>query len=289
MAAQQLSGRRPALTLIHGSSAGITQVREYQPDRYTIVGNHLAQHSELSLLTIGLGTYIQSLPDGALVDIRTLARRFPEGRDRIAAALRELEAHGYIERIRERTPDGRLVTRTFVYNAPELTRARLAREAAEPPAAAPETPVVPAPGPPPAEKPTPPPLPEPETSTPEADDAAASLLAGLRRDDPRLLLPERDVRRLTPAVVAWLERGVPPEIVRRTLASDLPPALRNPYGLLAHRLTALLPPPLPPAPAQAPPPLPMHNCDACERVIRSPAPGLCRDCRETGDASASAA
>ncbi|MEW5535437.1 helix-turn-helix domain-containing protein, partial [Streptomyces virginiae] len=34
---------------------------------------------------------------------------------------------------------------------------------------------------------------------------AADLLAGLRRHDPRLLLAQRDVRRLAPSVSAWLE------------------------------------------------------------------------------------
>ena len=70
--------------------------------RFTVIGNHLAQHPELSALAIGLAVYIQSLPKGAHVDIRTLAARFPEGRTRIAAALRELETHGYLRRERRR-------------------------------------------------------------------------------------------------------------------------------------------------------------------------------------------
>ncbi|MEU9118764.1 hypothetical protein AB0C96_02685 [Streptomyces sp. NPDC048506] len=73
-------------------SAGVRKVTEHQRPGYTIVGNHLAQHRELSVVAIGLGAHIQSLPEGAPVDIRSLAKRFPEGRDRIAAGLRELEA-----------------------------------------------------------------------------------------------------------------------------------------------------------------------------------------------------
>ncbi len=53
-----------------------------------MIGNHLAQHQKLSLLAIGLGTHLQSLPKGAPADIKTLAARFPEGATRIAAALR---------------------------------------------------------------------------------------------------------------------------------------------------------------------------------------------------------
>ncbi|MFI5663978.1 hypothetical protein [Streptomyces sp. NPDC051684] len=79
---------------------------------FTVVGHHLAQHADLSLIAIGLATHIQSLPDGAKVGIKDLARKFPEGEVRIAAGLRELEAHGYLERIKERLPSGRIVTRT---------------------------------------------------------------------------------------------------------------------------------------------------------------------------------
>ncbi|MBB4713234.1 hypothetical protein BJ965_003116 [Streptomyces luteogriseus] len=70
--------------------------------RFTVIGNHLAQHAELSLLAIGLSVHIQSLPAGARIDIKSLAARFPEGTTRIAAALRELETHGHLRRTRER-------------------------------------------------------------------------------------------------------------------------------------------------------------------------------------------
>jgi hypothetical protein len=68
--------------------SGVTHVRAYQSSHYTIIGNHLAQHRALSLIAIGLAVHILSLPQGAPVDIRSLADRFPEGRDRIAFGLR---------------------------------------------------------------------------------------------------------------------------------------------------------------------------------------------------------
>ncbi|MDQ0933477.1 hypothetical protein QFZ49_003417 [Streptomyces turgidiscabies] len=79
------------------SSSGVSGVvhdNARHTTRFTVIGNHLAQHPELSLLAIGLSVHIQSLPAGARVDIKTLTARFPEGADRIAAALRELETHG---------------------------------------------------------------------------------------------------------------------------------------------------------------------------------------------------
>ena len=103
--------------------SGVIHDNARHTTRFTVIGNHLAQHPELSLLAIGLGVHIQSLPAGARVDIKTLAARFPEGPDRIAAALRELETHGYLRRTRERTPTGRIVTRTVSCNQPGRTRA----------------------------------------------------------------------------------------------------------------------------------------------------------------------
>ncbi|BFO13730.1 hypothetical protein SHKM778_01180 [Streptomyces sp. KM77-8] len=97
---------------------GVTHDNFRHTTRFTVIGNHLAQHPHLSLLAIGLACHIQSLPTGAPVSIKSLAARFPEGATRIADALRELETHGYLRRIRERTPTGRLVTRTVSCNQP---------------------------------------------------------------------------------------------------------------------------------------------------------------------------
>ncbi|REK92177.1 hypothetical protein DY245_00550 [Streptomyces inhibens] len=97
------------------------------------------------------------------------------------------------------------------------------------------------------------------------------------------MLSVRDIDRLAPAVAAWLERGAPPDSVRTALATRLPPTLRHPAALLAHRLTALLPPPLPaeapPAARTVPRPHPLQTCDGCDRAFRAPEPGRCRDCR----------
>lgn len=99
-------------------AAGLTHDNARHTTRFTVIGNHLAQHPELSLLAIGLSVHIQSLPAGSRIDIKSLAARFPEGTARIAAALRELEAHGYLRRTRERVPDGRIITRPTSCNQP---------------------------------------------------------------------------------------------------------------------------------------------------------------------------
>ncbi|MEV5887371.1 helix-turn-helix domain-containing protein [Streptomyces sp. NPDC052020] len=285
--------------------SGVIHVRAYQPDRYTIVGNHLAQHRELSLTAIGLATHILSLPEGAPVDIRSLAERFPEGRDRIAFALRELEAHGYLERVREHTESGRLVTRTYAHHSPDTaaTAAAPLRVAGRPPAGrrtVERQPVVrttDVPAAPGEEDQAPPrqaPAPEPAMPTVSAPPdprhhRAAALLAGLRRTDDRLILSRRDVDRLAPAVTAWLDNGVSAAVVHHALTDSLPVDLRNPAKLIGYRLDALLPVPVPARPTPVPRtaagpgaarrPDPLQTCDGCERAFRAPRPGHCRDCR----------
>ncbi|MGW4037453.1 hypothetical protein ACWEIM_14360 [Streptomyces sp. NPDC004778] len=138
-------------------SAGVVHINIRLTDGYTIISNRLSQHRGLSLLAIGLGTHIQSLPDGWRVGVKALAAIFPESEARIAAALRELEQHGFLRRIRERVGGGKLATRTESYNHPEaavrgrgreLMRERVAAPLAVPaaePATASEPVRVPAP------------------------------------------------------------------------------------------------------------------------------------------------
>jgi hypothetical protein len=285
--------------------SGVVHVKFRHRERFTVVGNHLAQHRDLSLLAIGLAVHIQSVPDGTKVDIKSLTARFPEGEARIAAALRELEAYGYLARVAKRSPSGRLVTHTVSYDNPDPEMAHTPHTPPHTPPhtlpRAPEqhppqqqlprkpkptpTPTATAPAPAPTPTPTPPerrplpPLPAPRRPDPVRQ-------AALRRDDARLLLSERDVARLSPAVDAWLERGTDIESVRRTLTTHLPPGpLHSPAALLSHRLTALLPPPLPTTPPSPSPPRPhpFQECPDCERPFRAPAPGRCRDCRQEQD------
>ena len=315
MAEQQLNAPARARYDVHRSPAGVHQVTEYQDPGYTIVGNHLTQHRSLSGLAIGLAAYIQSLPEGAPVDIRTLAKRFPEGREpdrgrltgvggvRLprtgpAAHRRRADGHGHDlvqqpgghprpprprGRRADQAPHRRRTTpchsgpvrvpgpgpasspASSPSPAPTLEPPRGRTEPAPPPPdvrspAIPATPAIPGqaavaasrtattPALPRAEPSHAPQLPQlPEPATREHHTPAAALLANLRHDDPRLLLSVRDIHRLTPPVAAWLERGASPGAVRSALTTGLPPTLRHPAALLAHRLAELLPPPLPAA------------------------------------------
>jgi hypothetical protein len=126
-------------------------------------------------------------------------------------------------------------------------------------------------------------VPHPAYPSPTLLQTATNLLTGLRASDPRLLLSAHDTGHLATGVAAWLERDVSPTAVCHALTHDLPPGdLRRPAALLAHRLTALLPPPPPFHAPSAPLPTvrhPLQTCDGCDRAFRAPSPGRCRDCR----------
>ncbi|WP_404815900.1 hypothetical protein [Streptomyces thermolineatus] len=131
---------------------------------------------------------------------------------------------------------------------------------------------------------------------------AVRVLAGLRHRDPRLLLSVPEIARLAPAVGAWLRRGVAPGQIAEALSGNLPDRIEHrPAALLAYRLSANLPPDVPPssrpgpaAPGRRPGPedgqdgegrkerpsvAPLINCDGCDRAHRSHTHALCRDCR----------
>ncbi|MFK0258053.1 helix-turn-helix domain-containing protein [Streptomyces sp. NPDC090445] len=313
MALSKLSAASRASSRNHAGTprSGVIHVNIRHTAHFTVVGNRLAQHHELSYTARGIALYIQSLPPGSPVGVKELAKRSPEGEARIATALRELEQHGYLERQVERLPGGQLVTHTYSYNTPEAAAYRQqpqspppplppaapplpspVREAVRVPEPEPEPEWEPGPGPESGRQPEPGPEPgregecgrRPSPVRAPVDPAAFELLAGLCRHDPRLLLSERDVHRLAAGVSVWLERGAAPEAVALMLSRDLPDGLRNPAGVLAYRLAALVPPHLPAAPGPRPVlrPDPFQTCDGCERAFRAPAPGRCRDCPPPG-------
>ncbi|WP_231626381.1 helix-turn-helix domain-containing protein [Streptomyces apocyni] len=241
-------------------------VRHRHTERFTVVGNHLAQNRDLSLVAVGLAVHIQSLPDGAHVGIKELVKRWPESELRIARALRELEDAGYLVRERARSARGRVVTRTTFYEHPaERCRAVVGGLGARSAVTAPEeAPVVAA---------------EPVSDSPHWGDAVA-VLGSLRRRDQRLLLTAPDVERLAVDACAWLERGVGPGELARAVTALLPVGeIPRPAGLLAFRLRQGLPAELPAEPGGGTTD-PMQNCEECDRGFRGPSPGCCGECRE---------
>ncbi|MDX3097740.1 hypothetical protein PV417_24890 [Streptomyces sp. ME19-03-3] len=263
-------------------TSGAVHVRRRLTANFTILSNRLAQRPG-SAVTVGVGAYLMSVPDGVPVSIEALRKHFTEGETRLARALNELEAEGFLERVPVRAANGQVRTLTYVYDDPSPA-APATGEAGN---AAPPEPE-PARGPKP--QPATAPVPKPTRATPPPTAEAIAVLTALRLEDPRLLLSERDVTRLAPVVDDWLRRGINPETIAATLSTDLPgPILRRPAGLIAYRLHHLKPieaAPLPAPSAQRPHVLPMQNCDACDRAHRAEHPGPCRDCATTTAAAA---
>ncbi|MFE6408621.1 hypothetical protein ACFVOR_16990 [Streptomyces sp. NPDC057837] len=260
-------------------TSGVIHVRTRLTADFTVISNALAQRRG-SAVTVGVAAYISSLPDGSPVSIAALCEHFSEGEILISRALRELEAAGYLERRRERTPTGQVRTRTYFYDVP---------------GGGPYVP--PEPPEPPHPRPT-----VPEASAREgggdrsrdqgdsapaladADPDAVAVLTALRRVDPRLVLSAQEAARLAPAVAEWLAAGVGPREITELLTVRLPDRFRaRPASVLAFRLreTPLpVPPPAPrPQPGESPAVLPFQTCDGCERAFRAPVPGHCRSCR----------
>lgn len=243
---------------LNAPNSGAIHVRTRHTENFTILANRLAQRAG-SAVTVGVAAYLLSVADGTPITIEALQRHFTEGETLLSRALNELEAEGWLERRLERTPQGRVTTRTFVYDAPSSL---------------PEPPPTPAPSPE-VEEPASGPAPSPESR---------GILSALSTHDPRLLLSRREITRLAPAVDTWLTRGAWPTHITQALTTNLPDHFTaRPSALLAHRLRELLP--AHSTRHQRPAPVPLQTCDACDRAFRSPTPGHCRDCRQTSPSS----
>ncbi|MGW6903712.1 hypothetical protein [Streptomyces sp. NPDC054940] len=260
-------------------TSGVIHIRTRLTADFTVIANSLAQRPG-SAVTVGVAVYILSLPDGAVVSIAALCAHFSEGEILISRALRELEAAGYLQRRRERCTGGRVRTRTYFHDVPPRDRDRT------PAATRPVPPQFPRPAPARATR-------QEEAQRNEApkagarrgddsevDERAPVVLASLRIVDPRLILSQREVTELAPAVTRWLAAGVTPAQITEALTTRLPIHLTaRPARILAHRLSE--PPPAAPTPVAAPAkptPLPWQTCDGCERAFRAAEPARCRDC-----------
>ncbi|MEV0415250.1 helix-turn-helix domain-containing protein [Streptomyces sp. NPDC050448] len=286
---------------------GVQHANVRQTRNFTVVSNDLIRHPHLSMNARALASYIQSVPRGTPVGIKALARQLPLGEKAIGNALGELEAYGYLRRLQEQLPDGRIVTRTVFCNQPKaVTRPEPEPDPGPEPEPEPEPEPGPEPGPAPEPEPGPAPEPEPgpepepepelkpepgsagrpgqpgppakpraaalpaprNPDNPARRQLAEELLAELRRADPRLLLGARDIQRLAGGVEAWLERGATHQAVTSALTANLPDHPRNPAGLIAHRLTTQLPPGLAP-PARREHFVPPDPFQACDKCDRA--------------------
>ncbi|MEU5821196.1 MarR family transcriptional regulator [Streptomyces sp. NPDC047803] len=236
-----------------------------------------------------VAAYIDRLPEGAAMDIKSLAKDLPlYGQMAIGTALRALAVAGHLRRVRRRVEgDGpcRWVTYTYwsrTAHDNEWWIAALSGTTAAPTA----EPV----GVPPqrtAERPAPEPS-APVQAGPDpaaAPSAAYFALAGLGRREPRLALSAADCAALEPLAAAWIARGVSVGHLASVLTAGLPEDVTFPRGLVRRRLVDKMPPQLPDAPEEGHPANGLRvECVECGRPGPADAlpDGLCRPCRGPG-------
>ncbi|MFI2075382.1 hypothetical protein [Streptomyces triculaminicus] len=213
-----------------------------------------------------IAAYIDRLPDGAAVDIKTLAKQMPAyGQQAVATALNKLSAVGHLRRFRETLGEGRTqwVSRTHFSRTPRddawwerFLSGDTATDATPAPVAMPASPR---------------PLHSP----------AYSALIALGRACPQLALSTAECADLEDLAAQWLERGVTPADFVRILTTGLPKVIHSPGAFTRKRLVDKVPPePLPDAHATTPPSRRVMECTGCGVPGRPEAlsGGLCRAC-----------
>jgi len=246
---------------------------------FTTLGNEVLRDSRLSYCARGILACLLSQPDGKRDDIRTLAERTPEGRERVASAMRELEKLGYLTRTKKRTPDGHIYTEVEVFDTPGREASQLTPNAGFPDVGGS---VASADGDHPVKEQGE----EPTHPAQVADDAEAGpgghgdeetrasteLLARVVRTEPRLALGWADVLRLAPLVTEWRRRGASELHIAGSLTCGLPRAgVHHPARFIETRLVAKMPLERGSNPVRL-------ECDGCGVPVSSA--DLCRSCRE---------
>ncbi|MGW4228755.1 MarR family transcriptional regulator [Streptomyces sp. NPDC004980] len=240
--------------------------------------------------------YVDRLPDGAAMDIKSLAKDLPlYGQMAIGSALRALGVAGHLRHVRcrvEHLGQSRWVTLTYWSRAAhdnEWWTTHLSGEdgskaagveATPPPTDAAIEAVTEAATEAPA--PTPGPAPAP-AAQPVPASPAYLVLARLGQREPRLGLSAADCRVLEDLAAQWFARGVTAEHLVHALTSGLPETVGSPVGFVRRRLLDKLPPDLPaaPEPSVAPTRRLLVECTDCgapgapEAILD----GLCRTCR----------
>lgn len=253
--------------------------RSARTRHFTVLGNEVVRDGRLSFCARGLLAHLLSQPDGKREDIRKLTERTPEGRERVASAMRELERFGYLKRTKQRTAEGRIYTEVDVFDAPEGSFPQVAPDADFPgsgdAASGPDG------GHPVNDRGEQPTLPVPpvedgepgrEGDGDEETDASAALLVRVGRSEPKLSIGQIEALRLAPLVTEWRRRGASDLHVIGALTAGLPSGgVYHPVRFLESRLRSKMPAERRLAPSGL-------ECDECGVPV--PVPGRCRSCRE---------
>lgn len=177
-----------------------------------------------------IAAYVDRLPDGADISVKTLAKELPYGQCALRTALNNLTRVGHLRRGREHlagSGSSRWVTRSWFTRTARDDGwwAGFSRD---------DVPQEP-----------------PDRRSAPTRSRAHILLAALGRTTPVLSLSARDCADLAPLLTEWFVRGATDEQVIRALTAGLPVPVHSPAALVRQRLTSKLPPePVPDTPSR---------------------------------------
>ncbi|WP_406861692.1 hypothetical protein ABZO31_14905 [Streptomyces sp. HUAS MG47] len=196
-----------------------------------------------------VAAYIDRLPDGADISVKTLAKQLPYGQCALRTALNRIQRAGHLRRGRECLA-GRWITRTWWSRTARDDTWWSAFERGD----------------------------APPRKSPPTRSRAYILLAALGRENSALSLSHADCRVLAPLVEEWFARDATDTDVLRSLTTGLPPAVHHPAGLVRNRLTTKIPPP---PMRREPPPLRLLECAKCRApgYVEALVGGECGPCR----------
>ncbi|MFI5661112.1 hypothetical protein [Streptomyces sp. NPDC051684] len=235
------------------------------PDQLPRTGEDFAH---LPVREAYIAGYIDRLPDGSDISVKTLAKHLPYGQAALRTALNNLHRAGHLRRGREHiqgSGSARWVTRSWFSrtargdawwtayvrgDVPEEATSQAQEEAPEEP--------------------------EPARGSTPTRSRALTLLAALGRTAPSLALSAAECARLAPEVEAWFARGATEATLTQALTAGLPTPVHSPAALLTRRLRDKLPPP-PPEPRRSLRLLECGKCGAPGRPEALPG-GFCTPC-----------
>ncbi|WP_427920890.1 hypothetical protein [Streptomyces sp. cg40] len=206
-----------------------------------------------------IAAYIDRLPGGADISVKTLAKTLPYGQCALRTALNNLQKAGHLRRGREHLTDAkgsRWITRTWFSRTARDDDWWAAFTRGDVPEAMADV---------------------RKETRPPTRSRAHILLAALGRTAPVLSLSAAECAELAPLLTEWFARGATDETVVRTLTAGLPSPVHHPASLIRRRLTTKLPP----EPSPARPPLRILECAKCGVPGRPEAlpGGVCGACR----------
>ncbi|MFI5806513.1 hypothetical protein [Streptomyces sp. NPDC051561] len=250
MAVQQLS-RAPHAPAHPMANPGFG--KQSAPDQEA---RHRGEFAHLPVREAAVAGYIDRLPDGADISIKTLAREMAGyGQQALATALRTLSEAGHLRRFREplwgADDTVRWVQRTYFSRTarPDAWWQSMVRgETTEDPA--------------------------PQA---QVEVRAYEALARLSHQVPQLALSENACVELAPYAAEWLRRGASEDRLTRVLGVLVPRVVHSPFAYVQSKLVRELPPELP-GPRQG---VAVMECTGCgvPGAAEALPGGLCRPCR----------